>query len=226
MRGQSPYIDHFGLYPDSKLGTGTYDQVLMERVNRLWARLYPVFHSSTTSLSACGCLRLGRADVVRPNHQKPEPAWSYSICVKFKIERSTRFQARKNRKRAKRAWLGSAADKVYWDYQLRWHKLLLWIRVHLLFCRCNRTEPGSRARLERQNVKHCVALAREGLKKRGSFLFRERPSTVSAPCDAIRAPWTSRCDARQSVARQSQRTRCLTKFVMERLSANHTTRNL
>ena len=200
----------------------------MERVNRLWARLYPVFHSSTTShrLRADAfdlavlmlCVRTTRSQN-RHGHIRFASNLRSSDRLVSKLER--------NRKRAKRAWLGSAADKVYWDYQLRWHKLLLWIRVHLLFCRCNRTEPGSRARLERQNVKHCVALAREGLKKE-----RVLPPSEKDLRRLVRLAMRYVRRGRAVVTLGSllhgspSGQRYLTKFVMERLSANHTTRNL
>jgi len=115
-----------GMNPDSKFGPGRYDQVLIARILGLWERLYSVLHSSTTShrmhadaFDLAVLIFCTRTTATQNRHGH--------ICVPINQKSVDRLLSKleKHRKRAKRAWLASAAHNVYWEYQGRWQKLLV-----------------------------------------------------------------------------------------------------
>jgi len=164
---------------------------------------------------------------VRPNHQKPEPAWSYSICVKFKIERSTRFQARKK----------SQAGKMSLA-RFRRRQSVLGLPVALaqafaldscspafLSLQSDGTWQSSPTRTaEREAL--CCSRARRPKNREGSSSFRERASTVRRLAMRYVRRGRAFVTLGSLLHGSPSGQRYLTKFVMERLSVNHTTRNL
>lgn len=215
------------MYPDRKLAKDKYDQVLIERILRLWERMYPVFESSTAShrLRADAFELAVLALCVRVTKTQSRHG---HICVSLNVKVVERFLAKleRYRKRAKRAWLASAAEEVYWDYQTRWRKLLVWIHLHLLFCHCNRPKAASRSRDKRGYVKHCLALVRDGLRQE-----RIPPPAEKDLRRLVRLAMRYVSRERTYVTLGSllhggpSAQRYLTKFVMERLSTNQEKEN-
>ncbi len=161
----SLYADHFRVNPDAKSKAGKFDQVQMERIVRLWEALYSGLTSSAASrrmhvdaFELAVLMSCVRTTAMQNRHGHIQISINRKSIDRF----LTKLES--HRKKAKRAWLASAAHKVYWDYQQRWHEFLIWIRTYLLYCQCNRTPQDSSAKRLRRYVRHCVGLAREGLK--------------------------------------------------------------
>ena len=151
VTGKLPHADPRAVFHEAGFDTGVYGTEQMAVVQTSLTKLEAVSGGGAVELSAfeiAACVLGMRVtnSRLRHGHIKPWRADYKAACRQ--LEKKLEIL----RKRAKRRFVTANGQAPFAQASSRWRRFVRWVRVYLLYCRCNRTKFPGLTRIRRMRV--------------------------------------------------------------------------